>query len=211
MDFETARMKLIEHLAREIRDKRVLAAMARVPRESFVPSEYRLQAYQDRPLPIALDQTISQPYIVALMTQGLVLDGSECVLEVGTGSGYQSAILAELCRKVVTTERLPSLSRNAGEVLRKLGYDNIELHITEETLGWEDEAPYDAIMVTAAAPSVPDELLRQLAVNGRMVIPVGSRDLQELIRITRLEERDVTENLGSCRFVSLIGRGAWSG
>ncbi|HEY91835.1 MAG TPA: protein-L-isoaspartate(D-aspartate) O-methyltransferase [Dehalococcoidia bacterium] len=210
MDFETARIKLIEHLAREIRDRRVLAAMARVPREFFVPPDYKLQAYQDRPLPISLDQTISQPYIVALMTQGLELDGSECVLEVGTGSGYQSAVLAELCRKVVTTERLPSLSRSAGEVLRRLGYDNIELHITEETLGWEDGAPYDAIMATAAAPSIPDELVRQLAINGRMVIPVGSRNLQELIKITRLAKRNITENLGACRFVSLIGKGAWS-
>jgi len=210
MDFETARIKLIEYLAREIRDRRVLAAMARVPREFFVPPDYKHQAYQDRPLPILLDQTISQPYIVALMTQGLELDGSECVLEVGTGSGYQSAVLAELCRKVVTTERLPSLSRSAGEVLRRLGYDNIELHITEETLGWENGAPYDAIMATAAAPSIPDELVRQLAINGRMVIPVGSRNLQELIKITRLAKRNITENLGACRFVSLIGKGAWS-
>lgn len=209
MDFETARARLIKHLAKEIRDKRVLAAMARVPRELFVPPEYRLQAYEDRPLPIALSQTISQPYIVALMTQGLELDGSECVLEVGTGSGYQAAILAELCRKVVTTERLPSLSRSAEEVLRKLGYDNIELHITEETLGWKGGAPYDAIITTAAAPSIPDELLEQLAINGRMVIPVGSRYLQELIRITRFADRNVTENLGTCRFVSLIGKDAW--
>jgi len=209
MDFRTARVRLVENLANEIRDKRVLAAMARVPRELFVPPEYRHQAYEDRPLPIALDQTISQPYIVALMTQGLELDGSERVLEVGTGSGYQSAILAELCRKVVTTERLPALYRNATEVLLKLGYHNIELHIAEETLGWKDGAPYDAIMTTAAAPSVPEELLQQLAIDGRMVLPVGSRHLQELVKITRRRDRNLFQNLGACRFVSLIGKSAW--
>lgn len=209
MDFEKARVRLVEHLAREIKDKRVLAAMAHVPRERFVPPESTLLAYEDRPLPIALDQTISQPYIVALMTQGLELTGSEKVLEVGTGSGYQSAILAELCRLVVTTERLPTLFETAGKELAKLGYKNIELHLTEETLGWKDGAPYDAIMTTAAAPSVPGELLEQLAIGGRMVIPVGSRYIQELCKITRRKDRNVVENLGACRFVSLIGKGAW--
>jgi protein-L-isoaspartate(D-aspartate) O-methyltransferase len=209
MDFEKARVRLVEHLAREIKDKRVLAAMAHVPRERFVPSESISFAYEDRPLPIALDQTISQPYIVALMTQGLELTGSERVLEVGTGSGYQSAILAELCQSVVTTERLLALSETAGKALADLGYKNVELHLAEETLGWKNRAPYDAIMATAAAPSVPDELLEQLAIGGRMVIPVGSRYLQELYKITRRKERNVVENLGACRFVSLIGKGAW--
>ncbi len=209
MDFEKARVRLVEHLAREIKDKRVLAAMAHVPRERFVPPESTLLAYEDRPLPIALDQTISQPYIVALMTQGLELTGSERVLEVGTGSGYQSAILAELCRLVVTTERLPVLSETAGKALDNLGYNNIELHLAEETLGWKNRAPYDAIIATAAAPSVPDELLAQLAIGGRLVIPVGSRYLQELCKITRRKDGNVVENLGACRFVSLIGKGAW--
>jgi protein-L-isoaspartate(D-aspartate) O-methyltransferase len=209
MDFEKARVRLVKNLAREIKDKRVLAAMAYVPRECFVAPESASLAYEDRPLSIALEQTISQPYIVALMTQGLELIGSERVLEVGTGSGYQTAILAELCRLVVTTERLLGLSETAGKTLADLGYENIELHLAEETLGWKNGAPYDAIIATAAAPSIPDELLEQLAIGGRMVIPVGSRYVQELYKITRRKERNVVENLGACRFVSLIGKGAW--
>jgi protein-L-isoaspartate(D-aspartate) O-methyltransferase len=209
MDFETARANLIEHLAREIRDRRVLAAMARVPRECFVQPEARHQAYEDHPLPIGLDQTISQPYIVALMTQGLDLTGNERVLEIGTGSGYQSAILAELCKVVVTVERLPALAEAAGKALAGLGYTNIELHLAEDTLGWRDGAPYDAIVATAAAPSMPDDLLEQLAFGGRMVIPVGSRYLQELCKITKRRDGNAVEKLGACRFVSLIGRGAW--
>ena len=211
MDFEKARGRLVEHLAWEIKDRRVLAAMAHVPRECFVPLECKHMAYEDRPLPIGLDQTISQPYIVALMTQGLELTGSEKVLEIGTGSGYQTAILAELCRLVVTTERLPALSATAGKVLVDMKHGNVELHIAEETLGWKKSAPYDAIIATAAGPCVPDELLEQLADGGRMVIPVGSRHLQELCKITRRQEGNVVENLGACRFVSLIGKGAWEG
>jgi len=209
MDFDRARASLVEHLAREIRDRRVLAAMARVPRERFVPPLSKHVAYEDRPLSIGLGQTISQPYIVALMTQGLALSGSEKVLEVGTGSGYQTAVLAELCGLVVTTERLSALSRTAGKVLAELGYGNTELHLAGDTLGWRDGAPYDAIVATAAAPSVPDELLEQLATGGRMVIPVGSRHLQELCMITRRPDGNRVENLGACRFVSLIGKGAW--
>jgi len=209
MDFKAARAGLVAHLAREISDQRVLEAMARVPRECFVPPESRHLAYEDRPLPIGLDQTISQPYIVALMTQGLGLTGEERVLEIGTGSGYQTAILAELCQLVVTTERLLPLRETAGKVLAGLRYGNIELHPAQETLGWKDGAPYDAIMATAAAPSVPEELLEQLAIGGRMVIPVGSRYLQELCKVTRNRDRTVVENLGACRFVSLIGKGAW--
>ena len=209
MDFKAARAGLVAHLAREIIDQRVLEAMARVPRECFVPPESRHLAYEDRPLPIGLDQTISQPYIVALMTQGLGLTGEERVLEIGTGSGYQTAILAELCQLVVTTERLLPLRETAGKVLAGLRYRNIELHPAQETLGWKDGAPYDAIMATAAAPSVPEELLEQLAIGGRMVIPVGSRYLQELCKVTRNRDRTVVENLGACRFVSLIGKGAW--
>jgi protein-L-isoaspartate(D-aspartate) O-methyltransferase len=166
-------------------------------------------AYDDRPLPIGLDQTISQPLIVALMTEALELTGDEKVLEVGTGSGYQAAILGELTRQVVTTERLPVLAESAQKTLRSLGYNNIEVKIAEETLGWPKGAPYDAIVVTAGAPRVPSELLLQLKINGRMVIPVGSRYLQELYKITRRKMRNVVKNLGGCRFVSLIGRDAW--
>ncbi len=209
MDFEVARASLIEHLATEIKDKRVLEVMARVPRERFVPPESAPLAYEDRPLPIGLGQTISQPLIVALMTEALELTGNEKVLEIGTGSGYQSAILANLARLVVTTERLSALAEAATKVLDGLGYKNIVVHLAEETLGWKDEAPYDAIIATAGAPRVPEELIAQLAIGGRLVIPVGSRYVQELCKITRHSKRNKVENLGSCRFVSMIGKDAW--
>jgi len=210
MDFEAARAKLIEHLGTEIKDQRVLAAMARVPRERFVPPEGQRFAYEDRPLPIGLDQTISQPFIVALMTQALELTGKEKVLEVGTGSGYQAAILAELACLVITVERLAPLAERARKVLDSLGYTNIVVQLAKkDTLGWPDEAPYDAIMVTAGAPSVPADLLAQLAINGRLVIPVGSRYLQELYKITKRRRKNIVENLGGCCFVSLIGKDAW--
>jgi len=209
MDFEAARAELIEHLSTEIKDQRVLAAMARIPRERFVPPESQHLAYEDKPLPIGLDQTISQPYIIALMTQALELTGREKVLEVGTGSGYQAAILAELAPLVITVERLSPLAVAAKKVLDSLGYGNVVLRLAEETLGWPDEAPYDAIIVTAGAPRVPADLLAQLAINGRLVIPVGSRYVQELYKITRHRMKNVVENLGGCCFVSLIGKDAW--
>ena len=209
MDFAAARARLIEHLRTEIKDERVLAAMARIPRERFVPPEERQLAYEDRPLPIGLDQTISQPFIVALMTQELGLTGSERVLEIGAGSGYQAAILAELARTVITVERLPILAETARKVLSSLGYANITVHLAKETLGWPEEAPYDAIIASAAAPRVPPDLLAQLAIGGRMVIPVGSRYVQELYKITRRRKKNTIQNLGGCRFVSLIGKGAW--
>ncbi|MCD6434160.1 MAG: protein-L-isoaspartate(D-aspartate) O-methyltransferase [Candidatus Diapherotrites archaeon] len=209
MDFTAARARLIEHLRGEVKDERVLAAMGRLPRERFVPSDSRHLSYEDSPLPIGFGQTISQPLIIALMTEALALNGSEKVLEVGTGSGYQTAILAELSRWVVTTERIPDLARSARRVLGTLGYTNIEVHLAQETLGWESEAPYDAIMVTAGAPEIPGDLLEQLAIGGRMVIPVGSRCLQELYKITKRRGKNVVQNLGGCRFVSLIGKGAW--
>ena len=209
MDFEAARANLIEHLAAKIKDKQVLAAMARIPRERFVPPESAYLAYEDRPLPIGLEQTISQPFIIALMTQALELTGSEKVLEIGTGSGYQAAILAELAGMVITVERLPPLAKAAKRVLNSLGYNNIEIHLTEETLGWLRGAPYDAIMVTAGAPRVPPDLLAQLAIGGRMVIPVGSRYLQELCKITKHKKKNKVQNLCGCRFVSLIGKNAW--
>ncbi len=209
MDFEAARARLIEHLSAEIKDKRVLAVMAHIPRERFVPPESRHLAYEDIPLPIGLEQTISQPFIIALMTGALELTGSEKVLEIGTGSGYQAALLAELAGLVITVERLPPLAKAANRVLNSLGYSNIEIHLAEETMGWLRGAPYDAIMVTAGAPRVPPDLLAQLAVGGRMVIPVGSRYLQELCKITRHRKRNKVQNLGGCRFVSLIGKNAW--
>ncbi len=209
MDFEAARTRLIKHLGSEVKDKRVLAVMARVPREYFVPAERRHLAYEDRPLPIGLDQTISQPFIVALMTEALELTGSEKVLEIGTGSGYQTAILAELTRLVITIERLPALAESARKVLDSLGYTNIVMHLADGTLGWPEEAPYDAIIATAGAPSVPSNLVAQLAIGGRMVIPVGSRYLQELYKVTRQRDKNTIQKLGGCRFVSLVGSGAW--
>jgi protein-L-isoaspartate(D-aspartate) O-methyltransferase len=209
MDFEAARAELIEHLSTEIKDERVLAAMRSIPRECFVPPESQHLAYEDRPLPIGYDQTISQPFIIALMTEALELTGKEKVLEVGTGSGYQAAILAELTRFVVTTERIKPLAKTAKKALDSLGYTNVEVHLAEETLGWQRGAPYDAIMVTAAAPKVPTDLMAQLDIGGRLVIPVGSRYIQELYKITRGRKRNTIRNLGGCRFVSLIGRGAW--
>lgn len=209
MDFAAERARLIEHLSREIKDRRVLEAMARIPRERFVPEESRHLAYEDIPLPIGLEQTISQPFIIALMTEALALTGAEKVLEIGTGSGYQAAILAELTRGVVTMERLPKLAETAGKVLDSLEYRNIEIRLSGETLGCPEEAPFEAILVTAGAPNVPPELISQLALGGRMVIPVGSRYLQELVKITRQRKKNRIENLGGCRFVSLIGKGAW--
>jgi len=209
MDFAAARAELIKHLSTEIKDKRVLEAMARVPRELFVPLEERHLAYEDMPLPIGFDQTISQPFIVALMTEALELTGDEKVLEVGTGSGYQAAILAELSRLVITTERIPALAESARRVLDSLGYQNVVVHLAEETLGWQKEAPYNAIMVTAGAPKAPTDLLAQLAISGRLVIPVGTRYLQELCKITKRKRKNIVQNLGGCRFVSLIGKDAW--
>lgn len=209
MDFDAARAELIDQLSTEIKDKRVLEVMRSIPRELFIPREKRHLAYEDRPLPIGYDQTISQPFIIALMTEALALKGNEQVLEVGTGSGYQAAILAKLTRHVVTTERIKPLAEAAKKVLDSLGFTNIEVHVTEEALGWQRGAPYDAIIVTAAAPRVPPDLLAQLRISGRLVIPVGSRYLQELYKITRGRNRNKIENLGGCRFVSLIGKGAW--
>jgi protein-L-isoaspartate(D-aspartate) O-methyltransferase len=209
MDFELARARLIDHLAAEIKDKKVLAAMSRVPRHLFIPPDLADMAYDDIPLPIGLDQTISQPYIVALMTEKLELTADKKVLELGTGSGYQTAILAELARTVVTTERLPALMEKAKVILGRLGYKNIEMHLAEEALGWKSGAPYDAIISTAGAPKVPAGLVAQLAIEGRMVIPVGSRCDQELHIIIRHRNGIEDVNLGGCRFVSLIGKEAW--
>ena len=209
MDFDIARGRLNNQLAADIQDKRVLSAMSRVPRELFVPASMADSAYENIPLPIGLNQTISQPYIVALMTQTLELTPYKKVLEIGTGSGYQTAILAELARQVVTTERIPELQQKAKVVLERLGYKNIETHLAGETLGWQDGAPYDAIIATAGAPAIPDSLIQQLTIEGRLVIPVGTRYEQELHLITKHQKGIEDINLGGCRFVSLIGKDAW--
>ncbi len=210
MDYEAARAGLIQHLRSEVKDERVLKAMSRVPRELFVPQEEKHLAYEDRPLPIGYEQTISQPLIIAIMTAALELEGGEKVLEVGTGSGYQAAILAQLARLVISVERLPVLAKQASRTLKGLGYDNVRVYLAEPTLGWQMEAPYDAIIVTAGAPQIPDSLLAQLKIGGNMVIPVGSRYDQDLYRIKKQKGKNVVQNLGGCRFVSLIGEDAWA-
>ncbi len=209
VDLERARENLLKHLEYEIADKRVIEAMTHVPREAFVSQEQYRAAYDDRPLSIGFGQTISQPFIVALMVQALELRGDEKVLELGTGSGYEAAILAELAQKVVTVECIPELAKSARQVLDNLGYSNIEVHVSGRTLGWPEEAPYDAIIVSAGAPTVPEVLLEQLDWNGRLIIPVGSRWQQELVRVTKLRKKNHIENLGGCYFVPLIGEGAW--
>jgi protein-L-isoaspartate(D-aspartate) O-methyltransferase len=208
-DLERARENLLEYLDHEIADKRVVEAMKCVPREAFVSPEQYDAAYDDRPLSIGFGQTISQPFIVALMVQALELKEPEQVLELGTGSGYEAAILAELAEKVVTVECVPELAESAKQVLDKLGYSNIEVYVAGKTLGWPDGAPYDAIIVSAGAPSVPQVLLEQLAWGGRLVIPVGSRWQQDLLKVTKLKKGNRIENLGGCYFVPLIGEGAW--
>jgi protein-L-isoaspartate(D-aspartate) O-methyltransferase len=205
-----SRSALLRELSRDVHDPRVLAAMARVPRERFLPDELHPAAYENRPLPIGYGQTISQPLIVALMTEALWLRGDEKVLEVGTGSGYQAALLAELAAEVVTVEKVPELAQTARRRLSDLGYANVTVHVAGETLGWPEDAPYDSIIVTAAAPRAPYELLDQLRVGGIMVVPIGSRDLQELVRVVKSPEGPVMTNLGPCRFVPLLGAGAWA-
>jgi protein-L-isoaspartate(D-aspartate) O-methyltransferase len=208
------RIKMVDSQirARGIRDPRVLRAMEKVPRHLFVNEALRDQAYNDNPLPIDGGQTISQPYIVALMTEALELKGSEKVLEIGTGSGYQAAILAELVDHVFSIDRIASLAGNARRLLESLNYYNIAIRVGDGTLGWKDEAPFDAIMVTAGAPDIPKTLVAQLAVGGRLVVPAGGRHSQVLIKLTRLSEEvnDVKkEDLGGCRFVDLIGEYGW--
>ena len=208
-DLERAKENLINYLTHEIADERVVQAMRRVPREAFVPPEHYHEAYDDRPLSIGFGQTISQPFIVALMVQALELKGNEKVLELGTGSGYEAAILAELAGEVVTVEIIPQLAESAKRVLEELGYSNIKVRIAGKSLGWSEEAPYEAIIVSAGAPSVPQVLIDQLDWRGRMVIPVGSRWQQELLKIKKYKKGNKVENLGGCYFVPLIGVGAW--
>ncbi|MCX5845786.1 MAG: protein-L-isoaspartate(D-aspartate) O-methyltransferase [Deltaproteobacteria bacterium] len=208
------RMKMVESQirARGIRDPRVLKVMETVPRHFFVNEALRDQAYNDNPLPIDGGQTISQPYIVALMTEAMELEGNEKVLEVGTGSGYQTAILAELADHVFSIDRIASLAGGARKLIESLNYYNVAIRVGDGTLGWRDEAPFDAIMVTAGAPNIPKTLVEQLAVGGRLVIPFGGRHSQVLIKLTRLsvDVNDVKkEDLGGCRFVDLIGEYGW--
>lgn len=192
-----------------VRDPRLLAAMEKVPRHRFVAKGLEDQAYLDRPLHIGQGQTISQPLIVGLMTQVLELKGREKVLEIGTGSGYQAAILAELAKEVYTVERLATLSLRARKICYRLSYNNIFFKIDDGTLGWKEHAPYDGILVTAAGPKVPEGLKRQLAEGGRMVIPIGTLETQQLLLIRRSGAQFSVQPLSECRFVKLVGKEGW--
>lgn len=192
-----------------VKDPRVREVMGKIPRHRFVEKGMEDQAYLDRPLPIGQGQTISQPLIVGLMTQALALTGNEKVLEIGTGSGYQAAVLAELAREVYTVERFSTLSIAARRVLYRLGTHNVFFKIGDGTLGWEEKAPFDAILVTAAGPQVPETLKKQMAEGGRMVIPIGSFDSQELLFIKREGPQWKMQRLSECRFVKLVGKEGW--
>jgi len=195
--------------ARGIEDKAVLTTMEKVPRELFVPHEYRESAYKDGPLPINEGQTISQPYMVALMTQCLQLQGHEKVLEIGTGSGYQMAVLLSITPHVYSIERLPALAQYAIDNLRSLGYENLHIKVGDGSCGWPEEQLFDGIIVTAGATDVPSVLKEQLADGGRLVIPVGPRYSQKLLRITRRSDEFITEDFTACVFVPLIGKYGW--
>jgi protein-L-isoaspartate(D-aspartate) O-methyltransferase len=209
--FERERDRMVEDqlVRRGITDERVLAAMRKVPRHLFVDEALRDRAYGDHPLPIGEQQTISQPYIVALMTSLLELRGDEKVLEVGTGSGYQAAVLAELARRVCSIERLPALATRARARLEALGYTNVWVRVGDGTLGWPDEAPFERIVVTAGGPQVPSPLFEQLAEGGRLMIPVGTMMEQTLTMVEKVEGRQRTRPLGECAFVKLVGRYAY--
>jgi protein-L-isoaspartate(D-aspartate) O-methyltransferase len=198
-------------MARGIQDPDVLRAMAEVPREAFVPQHLQRMAYVDSPLPIGEEQTISQPYIVALMTEAMEVSEGDRVLEIGTGSGYAAAVLGRIAAEVYTVERHASLARRAQGRLEKLGYDNVHVRHGDGTLGWAAHAPYNAIVVTAGGPQVPEPLLEQLAIGGCLVIPIGpSHYSQELVRIHRTSETNYhRENLGAVRFVPLVGSEGW--
>ena len=203
-----ARRSMIERdlVGRGIKDARVLEVMGSLERELFVPDKVRPQAYEDRPLPIGAGQTISQPYMVALMTELLGLKGSERVLEIGTGSGYQTAVLAKLAAQVYSIEIIPSLSQRAKALLEQLGLDNVRLRVGDGFFGWEEHGRYDAILVTASAPKIPEPLWEQLREGGRLIMPLGQdRQTQRLVRATKVDGKQVIENISGVVFVPLTG------
>ena len=210
-DFSVLRRQMVEfQLAqRGIKDVHVLGAFSVVPRERFVTPEYADQAYEDHPLPIGLDQTISQPYMVALMTECLRLQGEERVLEIGTGSGYQTAILSKLAQEVYTIERHEPLASSAAKRLTELGYRNVHFRVGDGSLGWPEQAPFDRIMVTAGAPSVPESLCDQLKDGGILAIPIGGERDQELVVVEKAGGRRVQRHVCYCQFVKLVGQEGW--
>ncbi|MGE0679579.1 MAG: protein-L-isoaspartate(D-aspartate) O-methyltransferase [Candidatus Binatia bacterium] len=209
--YDALRARMVEEQLRRrgIVDPRILKAMEEVPRHRFVPEESRISAYEDRPLPIGRGQTISQPYIVALMLQTLELTDSENALEVGTGSGYQAALLGRLVKHVYTVEIIAELAETARTLLQELQFDNVEVVAANGSIGWKAGAPYDAIIVAAASPLVPPSLIEQLQDGGRLVLPVGTLYEQRLLRIRKHGEEVVTEDLGGCAFVPLVGEEGW--
>ena len=211
MDPVLLRREMVERQLRRrgIRDERVVAAMLSVPRHEFVPAELAGEAYSDRPLPIGHGQTISQPFMVAAMTEALQLSGSERVLEIGAGSGYQAAVLSLLAREVHTVEMHEDLAVDTRERLRRLGYGNVQVHVGDGTLGWPDQAPFEAIVVTAAAPEIPPPLAAQLADGGRLIVPVGTAEEQRLLRVEKRDHVLLKRPLYHCRFVPLIGQYGW--
>jgi protein-L-isoaspartate(D-aspartate) O-methyltransferase len=212
-DYQNQRQQMVEQqlLRRGISDRRVLEAFLKVPRHLFVQPAMQHRAYDDNPLPIGQGQTISQPLMVALMTQALRLTGTERVLEIGTGSGYQAAILAELSAQVFTVERIETLARQARQILDGLHYHNVAVKIGDGTLGWAEHAPYDRIIVTAGAPRVPQAYWQQLAEGGIMAIPVGDTYVQSLKIIEKKDGREVIHDQGGCVFVPLLGKYGWKG
>lgn len=213
MDLAIARRRMVDRQikARGVSDPLVIDAMLKVPRHLFVEEALQDQAYSDYPLPIGEKQTISQPFMVGFMTAALRLGGGERVLEIGTGSGYQAAILAHIAGRVFTMERIPELARRARRIFDSLGLSNINLKVSDGTVGWAEEGPFEGILVTAGAPAVPEEYYSQLAVGGRMVIPVGGQGSQTLKRIIRTDETEFEEeNLLDCRFVPLLGKHGWN-
>lgn len=211
MDSEKLRRWMVETqlIERGIRDENVLRAMLKVPRERFVPEHLRERAYDDMALPIGEGQTISQPYMVGIMTELLELKGDEKVLEIGTGSGYQAAILAELSKEVYTVERIETLSRRAEDVIRSLGYSNIFFRVGDGTLGWKEYSPFDRIIITAGAPDIPEPLIEQLKDEGIIVAPVGVRFSQILIKAKKHKKDLIKEYSVPCVFVPLIGEKGW--
>ncbi len=207
MRFAVARDKMVREqvIARGVTDDKVIKAMRKVPRHRFVDSALADRAYGDYPLPIGSGQTISQPYIVAIMTEALELTPTDNVLEIGTGSGYQAAVLAEIVEKIYTIERIKEIEAKARRILDELGYHNVASRVSDGTYGWKEKAPFDSIIVTAAAPDLLDSLIGQLKVNGRMVLPVGSPMSQTLIKLVKTPMGTRTQNLTGCVFVKLIG------
>ena len=212
LDFEDMRRRMVEEqlAGRGISDKKILDAFGKVPRHLFVPDEYRAAAYADYPLPTGSGQTISQPYMVALMTERLALSGGERVLEVGTGSGYQAAILAEIAAEVYSIERFEALAAESKKILESLGYNNFKVKAGDGTLGWEENSPYDGIIVTAGAPGIPESLVKQLKSGGRLVIPIGGSFGQVLTIVEKEGQLLKKSEVCGCVFVPLIGKEGWT-